>query len=229
MKRSRLHLLQILTHVGAWIPLAVLIYDYYNDNLTVNPIQALQQRTGQIAIVLLILSLACTPVNTLFRYPPVLKVRRALGLYAYMYAAIHLLIFTGLDFGFDVPMIVDEVLKKRFILIGMTAFLLLTVLAFTSFDWWMKRMGKKWKQLHRLVYAANLLVVLHFAFAVKGDIFRLQGNIIWPLAAAAFVTLLLVLRIRAIRRRLSAQNPFRLQLSRQASVDVSRKKQRPEG
>ena len=106
---------------------------------------------------------------------------------------------------------------------------LLTVLAFTSFDWWMKRMGKKWKQLHSLVYAANLLVVLHFALAVKGDIFRLQGNIIWPLAAAAVVILLLVLRIRAVRRRLSAQNWFRLQLSHPASVDGSRKTQHPEG
>jgi sulfoxide reductase heme-binding subunit YedZ len=229
MKRFRLHPLQVLTHIGAWIPLAVLIYDYYNDNLTVNPIQAAEQRTGHIAIVLLILSLACTPINTLFRFSPVLKVRRALGLYAYLYAAIHLLIFTGLDFGFDLPLIADEILKKRFILIGMTAFLLLTALAFTSFEWWMKRMGKKWKQLHSLVYVANLLVVLHYALAVKGDIFRLQGNIIWPLAAAAVVALLLVLRIRAVRRRLSGQNWFQLQLSHPASVDVSRKTQHPEG
>jgi methionine sulfoxide reductase heme-binding subunit len=228
MKRFRLHPLQILTHIGAWIPLAVLVADYYNDNLTVNPIQAAEQRTGHIAIVLLILSLACTPLNLLFRYPPVLKIRRALGLYGYMYAAIHLLIFTGLDFGFDTGLLMDEILKKRFILIGMAAFVLLSALAVTSFRWWKARLGKKWKYLHRLVYLVNLLVVLHFALAVKGDIFRLQGNILWPLVAAAVVTLLLVLRIPSVRRGLSRRNTLRLQLSRPASVDVDRTTQHPE-
>lgn len=200
-KTKKLHPLQILVHIGAWIPLAVLVYAYYTGGLTVNPIQDATQRTGDTAITLLILSLACTPVNTLFRYPPVLKLRRPLGLYAYMYAAMHMLLFVGVDYGFDWELIGYEIVEKRFILIGMTSFLILTALAITSFDWWKVKLGKRWKQLHQLVYVVNLLIVLHFAWALKGDIFRLQGDIIRPLIAGIVVISLLVLRIRAVRRR----------------------------
>ena len=205
MKRTRLNKLQIITHIGAWIPLIVLVYNFATDNLTVNPIQAATQRTGNIAIILLVLSLACTPVNMLFRVPQVIKLRRPLGLYAYMYAAIHLLIFSVLDYGLRWDLIADTIVEKRFILVGMTSFLLLTRLAVTSFRWWMVRLGKNWKRLHRLVYLVNLLVVLHFAWAKKGDIFRLQGDILFPLLAGMVVITLLMLRLPAVRRWFSAR------------------------
>ena len=201
--RRRIHWLQVVVHVGAWIPLIVLVSDFLTDNLTVNPIQAATQRTGNIAIILLVLSLACTPVNLLLRYSPVLKVRRALGLYGYMYAAIHFLIFSGLDYGFNLRLILPAIAEKRFIVVGFTALLLLTVLAATSFRWWMVRLGKNWKRLHRLAYLTNLLVVLHFAWAVKGDFFRLQGDILRPLLAGIAVVVLLILRIPAIRQRIN--------------------------
>ena len=202
-KKPHLHWLQIITHVGAWIPLAVLVFDYFNDRLTVNPIQAATQRAGDIAITLLILSLACTPINTLFRFSPVIKIRRALGLYAYFYAAIHLFIFVGVDYAFAFDQIIKDVGNKRFILVGLTSFILLTILTITSFRWWMARLGKNWKRLHRIVYGVNLLVVLHYAWAMKGDIFRLQGNILLPLFASVIVILLLVIRIPSVRKRLS--------------------------
>jgi sulfoxide reductase heme-binding subunit YedZ len=205
MKRPRLTPLQILVHVAAWVPLLVLIFDFLTNNLTVNPYQASQRRTGNIAITLLILSLACTPINTLFKVPAINKLRRPLGLYAYMYAAIHLFIFTGLDYGFDFNLILLEVAEKRFVLAGLSAFVLLSLLALTSFRWWMVRMGKKWKNLHRLVYLANLLVVLHFAWAVKGDVLRLQGDILRPLVALVIVLSLLIMRIPAVRRRLAGR------------------------
>lgn len=201
MKRPRLTPLQILVHAAAWIPLIVLIGDYLANNLTVNPYQAAQQRTGNIALIFLILSLACTPINTLFKIPVVTKLRRPLGLYGYMYAALHLFIYTGLDYGFDFNLILLEISEKRYALIGLTAFVLLSLLAATSFRWWMARMGKNWKKLHRLVYLVNLLVVLHFAWAVKGDVFRLQGDVLRPLLAFFVVLVLLVLRIPAVRRR----------------------------
>lgn len=201
--RNRVHWLQAVVHAGAWVPLAVLIVDFFTNNLTVNPIQAATQRTGNIAVILLVLSLACTPVNMLFRYSPVLKVRRALGLYGYMYAAIHFLIFSGLDYGFNLGLLLETIAEKRFIVVGFAAITLLTVLAATSFRWWMARLGKNWKRLHRLTYLANLLIVLHFAWAVKGDIFQLQGDILRPLLAGVIVAVLLMIRIPAIRRRLS--------------------------
>jgi sulfoxide reductase heme-binding subunit YedZ len=200
-QKPRLHWLQALTHIGAWIPLAVLIFDFFNNRLSFNPIQAATQRTGHIAIVLLILSLACTPVKTLFHFTPVIRVRRSLGLYAYFYAALHLLIFTGADYGFDLGLIGQTIIEKRFILAGMASFLLLSLLALTSFRWWMARLGKNWKQLHRVVYLINLLVVLHYAWAVKGDLFRLQGNILGPLAAGIIVLLLLAARLPGVRKR----------------------------
>ena len=195
--------LQILVHIGAWIPLLVLAYDALTNNLTINPIQAAEKRTGDIAIFLLILSLACTPLNTLFKLPAVIKVRRALGLYAYMYAAIHLTIFLWLDYGFNVKFLLEAVTEKPFIIVGLTTFILLSALAFTSFKSWMARLGKNWKRLHKLVYLANLLVVLHFAWASKGDLFRLQGDVFRPLLAGAVVLLLLGLRIPAVRKRVA--------------------------
>lgn len=205
MRRPRLSPLQILVHVAAWIPLAVLIFDFLTDNLTVNPYQAAQRRTGNIALILLILSLACTPLNTLFRLPILTKLRRPLGVYGYMYAAIHLFIFTGLDYGFDFDLILLEIREKRFALVGLAAFLVLTPLAVTSFRWWMARLGKRWKYLHRLVYLAHLLIVLHFAWAIKGDVTRLQGEVLRPLLAGSVVFILLALRIPAIRRAIARQ------------------------
>jgi methionine sulfoxide reductase heme-binding subunit len=200
MKRNRNQILQILVHAAAWVPLIVLIYDFQTNNLTVNPIQAASQRTGNIALILLILSLSCTPLHLLFRFSPALKWRRPLGLYAYMYAAIHLLIFTGLDYGFDWALITQTVAEKRFILVGTLAFLILTILAITSYRWWMARLGKNWKRLHQAVYLVNLLVVLHFAWAVKGDVTRLQGDVVRPILAGSVIAVLLILRLPPVRR-----------------------------
>jgi sulfoxide reductase heme-binding subunit YedZ len=197
--------LQYSVHIGAWLPLAVLIFDFFNDRLTVNPIQGAEIRTGNIAIVLLILSLACTPVFMLTRIAPIAKAQRALGLYAYLYAAIHLLIFSGLDYGFDLGLIWQTVIEKPYILLGSTAFVLLTALAVTSFNRWKVWLGKNWKRLHRLVYLINVLVVVHFAWSVKGDFLTLQGDVVRPLLAGLAVLLLLGLRLPAARRALAGK------------------------
>lgn len=195
--------LQILTHLSAWVPLILLAWAYLTDNLTVNPIQAAQQRTGFIAIVLLMLSLACTPLQTITRFRPLINLRRPLGLYAFFYAAIHIFLFVGVDYGFQLRLILLDVSDKRYILVGLAAFLILIPLAVTSIRWFVRKMGKKWKQLHRLVYLVGILAVLHFAWAVKGDFLRLQGDVIRPLLAGIVLLILLLARIPAIRRRLS--------------------------
>lgn len=201
--RSRWSALQILTHIGAWIPLAVLVYDFLNNRLTVNPIQAAEIRTGDIALTLLILSLACTPLFTLTLRPEVLKVNRALGLYGYMYAALHLLIFAWVDYGLDGKLLLQAVTEKPYIIVGVISITALSLLAVTSFRWWQACLGKNWKRLHRLVYAINLLVILHFGWSVKGDFFHLRGDIFRPLAAGLIVLLLLILRIPAVRRSIA--------------------------
>ena len=153
--------LQIAIHVYAWSALVILIYQFFTNNLTANPIQALEQRTGRHAITLLVLSLACTPLNTLFKWSEPLKRRRALGLYTFMYATIHVLIFISLDYGIAWSTIVQTVFEKPYILVGVTGFMLLIPLAFTSFDIWKRRLGKTWKRLHQLTYLIAPLIVLH--------------------------------------------------------------------
>lgn len=187
---------QLLVHLGSWAPLALLVIDYFRVNLTVNPIQEVTFRTGKTALVLLVLSLACTPLNTVFKVRPALKARRALGLYAFMYASLHFLIFIGLDYQFDLELIREGVFEKRFALVGFAAFLILIPLAITSTKGWKRRLGKKWKRLHQLVYLAGLLVVVHYVWLVKSDI-RV------PLAYGGVVVLLLVARIPGVRRFLS--------------------------
>ena len=168
MEKLKGRWLQILAHVGALIPLALLIWGYTQNQLTANPIREITLRTGRVALVLLLLSLACTPVYIL-------------------------LTFVGLDYGFDFALIVPEVLQKRFVQVGMLAFLLLLPLAITSTRGWIKRLGKNWKRLHRLVYLAAVAVVIHFVWVAKGDIRR-------PLRYGAVLVLLLLIRVPPIRR-----------------------------
>lgn len=201
MPRIKLTPLQLLVHFLAWGLAAWLAWDAWMGNLTVNPIQAATQRTGKYALVLLVLSLACTPLNTLFGFRQALTVRRILGLYAFLFAATHFAIFIWIDYGFDWEFIRLEIIDKRYILVGATALAILSLLAVTSFQWWMKRLGKRWKSLHRLVYLAAPLVVLHYAWARKGDLFRLQGDILQPLAFGVVVGLLLLARLPALRKR----------------------------
>jgi methionine sulfoxide reductase heme-binding subunit len=188
---------QLLVHIGALLPLANLLWDAWNNDLTVNPIQAATLRTGKTALILLILTLSATPLNTLFGFRPALKARRTLGLYTFLYVSIHLYIFVGLDYVLDPQLIKEAIFEKRYALVGFSAFLLLLPLAVTSFKWWQKKLGRTWTRLHRLIYPAALLVIIHYVWLVKSDI-RV------PLAYGAIVTLLLILRIPRVRKAASA-------------------------
>ena len=204
MKPSRLTPLQALIHLGGWLPLALLVYDALTGGLTVNPIQDIEQRSGRAAVLFVLLALACTPLITLTGWRELNLRRRALGLYGFLYAAIHVTTFLGLDYGWDLTLILPEIVNKRYTLVGASAFLILLPLAATSFKPVMKSLGRNWKRLHRLIYLAAPLAVLHFAWARKGDIFRLQGNILQPLIYALIVLLLLALRLPPVRRRIAA-------------------------
>ena len=181
-----------LVHLAALAPLALLAWDALNNNLTINPIQAAMQRSGKTALVLLVLSLACTPLNAIFGFKPALRVRRALGLYAFLYASLHFAIFMALDYGLDLPLLWQDALKKPYALVGFAAGLILLALAITSFKYWQKRLGRRWKSLHRLAYLAGILLIVHYTWVVKADIRQ-------PLAWAAIILLLLLLRLPAMR------------------------------
>jgi len=196
MQEIKKNWLRIATHIGAWIPLAVLIWDFMHNQLTVNPIQEATYRTGKTALILLLLALACTPLNTLLGLKQVLPLRRPLGLYAFMYVCIHLVIFAIIDYGLDVDLIKEAIVEKRYVLVGFTAFLLLVPLAITSTKGWMRRLGKRWKKLHRLVYLVAPLAVIHFVWLVKADIRE-------PLMYGAVVAGLLTLRAPPVRRALT--------------------------
>ena len=194
MPLPRLTKFQLVVHILALVPLGLLIWDAVNGNLTFNPIQAATLRTGKTALVLLVLSLAATPINTVTGFRQALKVRRALGLYAFLYAAIHFYIYSGIDYGFDLDLIWLELAEKRFVLVGFAAFLILLPLALTSTKGWQRRLKKTWKRLHRWVYLAGILVIFHYVWVVKSDIRE-------PLVWGAILGLLLILRIPAVRKK----------------------------
>lgn len=196
MKRFKFTPLQISVHIASLVPFALLIWDAFNNNLTVNPIQEATFRTGRTALTFLILSLAATPINTLLGIREVLKFRRTLGLYTFFYASIHFLIFVGLDYGFNMDFIYEAIFEKRFALVGFTAFLTLLPLAITSTKGWKRRLKINWTKLHKLSYLAVTLVIIHFTWLVKSDLSR-------PLTYGAIAATLLVARIPAIRNRLS--------------------------
>lgn len=207
--------LQIAMHLYAWSALIHIGIDLLTGNFSPNPIQELEQRTGRHAITLLVLSLACTPLNSLFGWRELIKRRRALGLYAFLYASIHMLIFVDLDYGLAWSLIIQTIFEKPYIIVGVISFILLIPLAATSFDVWKIRLKKNWKRLHQLVYLIAPLVVLHFGWSKKGDFFALQGEIIRPLIYGLVVILLLIFRIHPVRRALaSLRDRILLQLSR---------------
>ena len=185
----------LAVNIGAALPMIILFAQWGTDNLSVNPISDLTIRTGKTALILMMLSLACTPANILFGFRKALTVRKSLGLWAFAYAAVHLWIFFGVDYRFDWEFILDDtLLTKRYIYVGLTAFLVLLPLAITSTRGWMRRLGRNWTRLHKLAYLAGVLIVLHFLWLAKG------GRIA-PFVYAAILTFLLVVRIPPVRRR----------------------------
>ncbi len=192
------HGLSALIHVGAWVPLALIIVDYARDALTVNPIQAVLSRTGKISLVLLVITLACTPLSTALGWRAVLRVRRALGLYGFGYAALHVATFVVLDYGLNLSLIAQMIGEKYYILAGTAAFVLLVPLAITSTRRWQQRLGRSWRSLHRLIYLAVPLAVLHFALLVKSLLGHPE-----PLLWAAMVGVLLLLRLPPVRHQVS--------------------------
>lgn len=179
-------------HLLSLLPLALLGFDLLAGRLSVNPIQDLSLRTGQAALVLLLLSLSCTPLGRLSGWSKAVALRKPLGLYSFFYVCLHLLIFVGLDYGLDAALIGQAISEKRYVLAGLASFLLLVPLAATSSRAAQRRLGRWWRRLHWLVYPAALLAVLHFLWLSK--VARM------PLIAGVILVLLLALRLPPLRQ-----------------------------
>lgn len=170
------------------IPLGQLGYGYYSDKLTANPIEYITRFTGSWSLIILLTSLAVTPLRRLTGWNDLIKLRRMLGLFAFFYAALHFSTYMVLDLFFDFAAIAKDILKRPYITVGFSALVLMIPLAVTSTAGMIRRLGKRWQQLHYLVYGIAILGVLHFYWLVKADIRR-------PVQYGAVLTLLLGFRL----------------------------------
>ena len=186
---------RVLVHTGALAPLVWLVWHYVQGLFLIDPVREVTTITGRTALILLLLSLACTPITTLTGLKQAGRVRRALGMYAFLYAGLHFLTFVWLDYRFDLEFLGPAVFAQRYVIVGFAAGLILLALAATSTRGWQRRLKRNWKRLHSLVYLASGLVILHFLWLSKDD--RL------PWRYGIILALLLLLRLPPIRRAIS--------------------------
>jgi methionine sulfoxide reductase heme-binding subunit len=158
-----------LVFILCLLPFVWLAYNVIIQNLGANPQEALIRATGDWTLRFLCIVLAVTPLRTITQTPQLARFRRMLGLFVYFYVVVHLLSYSWFDMGFDVPDIAKDIAKRPFILVGFSAFVLLTPLALTSFNRAIKVMGaKRWQLLHKLVYVIAGLGILHFFWMRAG-------------------------------------------------------------
>jgi methionine sulfoxide reductase heme-binding subunit len=192
--------LRLLVHLLGALPLVWLVFDSLTGSLSVNPIQDFEQRLGRAALYFLVATLAVTPFYSLTGWRQILPSRRTLGLYAFFYACLHFTVFIAIDYGFNIQEIGRLMVEKPFIFAGLISGLLLLALAITSFDFFKRKLGKSWKILHRMVYVAGVLVILHYALAKKGNLFTLSGDLLKPMLWGILVIILLGMRLPAARK-----------------------------
>ena len=166
---SAFALLRLAIFAGALVPAATLVYWLFTGNLGANPIDFITDTTGTTALVFLLITLAVTPLRRLSGRNELIRLRRMLGLFAFFYACLHLSTWVVLDWFFDVASMAADVVKRPFITMGMTTFVLLLPLAVTSTAGMIRRLGRRWQLLHRLIYVAAVTAIIHFWWVVKAD------------------------------------------------------------
>ena len=180
---------KLVLFVNGVVPLVLLLWDVYRKQVGANPLEFVTRTTGMLTLAFLLITLAISPLRRITGLNWLIRFRRMLGLFAFFYGSLHLATYVAFDRFFHLTTIPSDIVKRPFIAIGMTAFLLMLPLAITSTDKMVKRLGgKRWARLHRIVYAAGVLGVLHYYMLVKSDV-RL------PLTFAFLVFLLLGFRL----------------------------------
>ena len=153
--------------IAALVPVAWLVWGLFEGRLGANPAETIQLQTGRWALKFLLITLAVTPFRRVTGWNAVIQYRRMLGLFAFFYASLHLTSYIVLDQFFDWRVILRDIPKRPFILMGTLAYLLLVPLAITSTKGWIRRLGRRWQMLHRLIYIAACCAIVHFAWKVK--------------------------------------------------------------
>jgi len=167
------------------VPLGLLLWNFYRDELGANPIEYITRATGDWTLRFLLITLAVTPLRKTFALPNLIRFRRMLGLFAFFYALLHFTTYIWLDKFFDLAEMWKDVMIRRFITVGFAAFLLLIPLAITSTRGWIRRLGgRRWQWLHRAIYVSAICGVIHYYWLVKSDVRA-------PLTYAAVLAVLL--------------------------------------
>ncbi|HHM06286.1 MAG TPA: sulfoxide reductase heme-binding subunit YedZ [Gammaproteobacteria bacterium] len=179
------------------VPVLLLAWRAWQGSLGANPVETLSHETGAWALRMLLLTLTVTPLRRLTGWQPLIRFRRMLGLSAFFYACLHITVYLVFDQFFDWDEIVKDIVKRPYVTVGFTAFVLLLPLAVTSTKGMMRRLGRRWARLHQLVYVAATAGVLHFLWLVKADVRD-------PLYYAVALLVLLLFRVWWARRGAAA-------------------------
>ena len=178
------------------LPLGIIILDIYYNNLGAEPVKKIMNHFGEWTLIFICLTLTMSPLKRITNLGFWIKFRRMLGLFVFFYATIHLLTYVGLDYRFDWEPIINDVLKKKYIFIGFSAWILLIPLAITSSQKMIKILGRNWKNLHRLVYVIAVFGSLHYIWLSKTIFFK-------PLIYTLIIVVLFALRIKIKNRNIN--------------------------
>jgi sulfoxide reductase heme-binding subunit YedZ len=170
------------------VPLGRLAWLGFHSGLGANPIEFITHSTGDWTLTFLLITLSITPLRRLTRQYWLISFRRMLGLFAFFYGSLHLMTYVWLDKFFDVHEMLHDIAKRKFITAGMTAFALMIPLAVTSTKWSIRKLGKRWQMLHRLIYFSATAGVIHYIWLVKADLKK-------PLEYATVLAILLLYRV----------------------------------
>lgn len=187
-----------IVFLTALVPVGRLAWKAYNSALGANPIQVITWSTGTWTLVFLMITLSITPLRQLTKQYWLIQYRRMMGLFAFFYVCLHFTTYIWLDQFFDLQSVYKDIYKRPFITVGFAAFVLMVPLALTSTKWAIRKLGKRWQALHRLIYAIASLGVIHYIWLVKKDIRK-------PVTYAVILSVLLLYRVAAwlIKRRSS--------------------------
>ncbi len=189
MKENDIRFAKLLILVNGLVPLALLVWDQSHNRLGANPQNFLILTTGMMTLIFLVLTMAVTPLRKITGRNWLIQFRRMLGLYAFFYGCLHFLCFFSLDRGFSISSTLTEMLKRKYLIVGSTALLVMVPLAITSTNGMIRWLGgKRWRALHRLAYVAAIAGVIHYYMQVKGDVRQ-------PLEFAAVLAVLLGWRL----------------------------------
>lgn len=177
------------------VPFAMLLWDGFHNALGANPVEKITHRTGDWTLRFLLITLSVTPLRKMFGWTQLMRLRRMFGLFSFFYVCLHFTTFLVFDHFFDIHEIIKDIIKRPYITVGFSAFIMLIPLAITSTNSMRKRLGKRWVRLHQLVYVIAVCGILHYFWLVKADILQ-------PMIYAVILLSLLVVRVLYQRKLL---------------------------